>query len=93
MNLALNGMARPLRDAFPKSQGGIRMKVPVMQFADDCIITGPSQTFLANEVQPRVEQFLAERGLTRSPEQTRITPMEDGFAVVGTHGRKYRGQL
>jgi RNA-directed DNA polymerase len=93
MNLALNGMERHIKEAFPPSHRGIRTKVHVIKFADDFIVTGPSKTCLAEEVQPLVEQFLAARGLTLSPEKTRITHIEDGFDFLGTHVRKYRGKL
>jgi hypothetical protein len=46
MNLALNGLERHIKDAFPKSQGGVRMKVHTIRFADDfvrheaCVVHG-----------------------------------------------------
>jgi RNA-directed DNA polymerase len=93
MNLALNGLERHIKDAFPKTQGGTRTKVHVIRFADDFIITGRSEAFLEYEVRPLVESFLAERGLTLSHEKTRVTHIEDGFDFLGTHVRKYRGKL
>jgi RNA-directed DNA polymerase len=36
MTLALNGMERHMREAFPPSSKGIRTKVHVIKFADDC---------------------------------------------------------
>jgi RNA-directed DNA polymerase len=93
MNLALNGMERHIKEAFPQSQGGIRTKVHGSKCADDFIATGPSKTCLEDEVQPLVEQFLAARGLELSCEKTRITHIEDGLDFLGTHGRKYRGKL
>jgi RNA-directed DNA polymerase len=35
MNLALNGLERRIKDAFPTSQGGTRTKIHVIRFADD----------------------------------------------------------
>ena len=93
MNLALNGLERHIKGAFPAFQGAHRTKVHVIRFADDFIITGQSKAFLEQEVQPLVEQFLAERGLALSHEKTRITHIEDGFDFLGTHVRKYRGKL
>jgi RNA-directed DNA polymerase len=93
MNLALNGLERYLKDAVAKSQGGIQTKVHVIRFADDFIVTGYSKAFLEGEVQPLVEQFLAERGLALSHEKTRVTHIEDGFDFLGMHVRKYRGKL
>jgi RNA-directed DNA polymerase len=93
MNLALNGLERHIKDAFPKSQGGVRMKVHTIRFADDFIITGRSKAVLEDEVRPLVESFLAERGLVLSHAKTRITHIEDGFDFLGTHVRQYRGKL
>src|SRR5262245_11483225 len=53
------------------------------------IITGTSQLLLQYEVQPLVEQFLAERGLELSHEKTRITRIEDGFDFLGQTVRRY----
>ena len=91
MNLALNGLERHIKSAFPASQGGIRTKIHVMRFADDFIITGRTKSSLEDHVRPLVASFLAERGLALSPEKTRVTHIEDGFDFLGTHVRKYRG--
>ena len=93
MNLALTGLERHIKGAFPTFQGTHRTKVHVIRFADDCIITGNSKGFLEQEVQPRVAQFLAERGLELSQEKTRVTHIEEGFDFLGTRVRKYRGKL
>jgi RNA-directed DNA polymerase len=91
MNLALNGLERHIKSAFPASQGGVRTKVHVIKFADDFIITGRTKSSLEDNVRPLVASFLAERGLALSPEKTRVTHIEDGFDFLGTHVRKYRG--
>lgn len=57
------------------------------------IITGVSEALLADEVQPLVEQFLMERGLTLSQEKTRIVHSETGFDFLGFNVRKYHGKL
>jgi RNA-directed DNA polymerase len=93
MNLALNGLERHIKGAFPTFQGHTRTKVHVIRFADDFIVTGRSKAFLEDEVRPLVEQFLAERGLALSQQKTRVTHIEDGFDFLGTHVRKYRGKL
>ena len=93
MNLALTGLERHVKSAFPAYQGTQRTKVHVIRFADDFIITGKSRDFLEQEAQPLVEQFLAERGLELSPEKTRVTHIEEGFDFLGTRIRKYDGKL
>lgn len=91
MNLALNGLERHIKHAFPAFQGGVRTKVHVIRFADDFIITGRTKSSLEDDVRPLVASFLAERGLALSPEKTRVTYIEDGFDFLGTQVRKYRG--
>jgi len=93
MNLALTGLERHITGAFPTFQGTHRTKVHVIRFADDFIITGSSKDFLEQEVQPLVEQFLAERGLALAREKTRVTHIEEGFDFLGTCVRKYHGKL
>lgn len=93
MNLALNGLKWHIKQAFPRYQGHTRTKVHAIRFADDFIVTGRSKSFLEDEVQPLVEQFLAERGLALSSEKTRATHIEDGFDFLGVHVRKYHGKL
>ena len=92
MNLALTGLERHITGALPTFQGTHRPKVHVIRFADDCIITGSSKDFLEQDVQPLVEQVLAERGLALAQEKTRVTHIEEGFDFLGTHVRKYRGK-
>src|SRR5713226_5982320 len=57
------------------------------------LISGSSQEVLEQEVQPAVEQFLRERGLSLSREKTVITHIENGFDFLGQNVRKYRGKL
>ena len=52
-----------------------------------------AHSLLEHEVQPLVEQFLKERGLTLSGEKTLMTHIEDGFDFLGQHVRKYNGKL
>ena len=87
MNLALTGVERHIKGAFPTFQGTHRTKGHVLRFADDFIITGSSTGFLEQAVQPRVAQVLAERGLELSREKTRVTHIEEGFDFLGTRGR------
>jgi RNA-directed DNA polymerase len=93
MNLALNGWERHITGAFPTFQGHTRTTGHVISFSDDFVVTGRSKAFLEQEVQPLVEQFLAERGRALSHEKTQITHIEDGLDFLGVQVRKYRGKL
>src|SRR3546814_11874591 len=70
-----------------------KQKVNIVRYADDFIITGATKEVLENEVRPMVEEFLAARGLTLSPEKSKITHIDDGFDFLGFIVRKYDGKL
>jgi RNA-directed DNA polymerase len=96
-NMTLDGLERMLTEEFPNKKRrrleGIQQrgfKVNFVRYADDFIITGESKELLENEVRPRVETFLAERGLRLSPDKTKITDIYDGFDFLGFNIRKYQ---
>lgn len=91
-NLALDGLEPMLLQRYLKKNWN-RQKVNIVRYADDFIITGATKEVLENEVRPMVEEFLAKRGLTLSPEKTRITHIDDGFDFLGMNVRKYDGKL
>jgi RNA-directed DNA polymerase len=96
-NLALDGLERRLREAFPVQvmRNGVRYstKVNLIRYADDFVITGRSREQLETEVRPLVTGFMRERGLELSPEKTVVTHIDAGFDFLGQHVRKYRGKL
>lgn len=93
-NLTLDGLEAELRTNFPLCyKQKQRTTVHLVRFADDFIITGNSERQLRNEVQPIVEAFLRERGLSLSKDKTCITHIETGFDFLGQNIRKYHGKL
>ncbi|WP_220700743.1 reverse transcriptase domain-containing protein [Paraburkholderia sp. BL23I1N1] len=92
MNMTLDGLEKMLRAKYRKGNNN-PSKVNIVRYADDLIITGATREVLADEVRPMVGQFLAERGLSLSPEKTRITHIDDGFDFLGMNVRKYGGKL
>jgi RNA-directed DNA polymerase len=68
-------------------------RVNFVRYADDFIITGKSRQILENQFKPAVEAFLAERGLTLSPEKTMITYIKDRFNFLGKTFRKHGNTL
>lgn len=94
-NLALDGLEAVLHSHFGKknTKASYKTKVNYVRYADDFIITGISKESLENEVKPLVEAFMAERGLTLSPEKTVITHIDEGFDFLGQNLRKYEGKL
>ncbi|MGV6475151.1 group II intron reverse transcriptase/maturase [Azotobacter vinelandii] len=95
-NLVLDGLESQL-GAFLKGQLGVmkakKLKVNVVRYADDFVITGASPEVLESEIRPWIEQFLAVRGLRLSPEKTRIVHIDQGFDFLGWNFRKYKGKL
>ncbi|GAB2912369.1 group II intron reverse transcriptase/maturase [Paraburkholderia jirisanensis] len=95
-NVTLNGLERELI-AHLGAKFGVakakKLKVNVVRYADDFVITGDSKEILESEVRPWVEAFLAVRGLQLSEEKTRITHIDDGFDFLGWNFRKYSGKL
>lgn len=95
-NLTLDGLERLLRERFKARHGpgprGRKLwhnpRVHLIRYADDFVITGRSREQLETEVRPLVEAFLRERGLTLSPEKTKITHVSEGFDFLGQHVRK-----
>jgi RNA-directed DNA polymerase len=91
-NVTLNGLERELGKYLGASKTR-KLKIHVVRYADDFVITGASKEALESEVRPWVETFLAVRGLQLSEEKTRITHIDDGFDFLGWNFRKYSGKL
>ncbi len=94
-NMALDGLETVLESHFGKknTKASYKTKVNYVRYADDFIITDISQELLEDEVKPLIEAFMAERGLTLSPEKTVITHIDEGFDFLGQNLRKYKGKL
>ncbi|HBA71180.1 MAG TPA: group II intron reverse transcriptase/maturase [Geobacter sp.] len=87
-NCTLDGLEAAVKAVTP-----YRSKVNVIRYAADFVITGKTKELLEETIKPEVEKFLKERGLTLSPEKTRITRIEDGFDFLGQNPRKYSGKF
>ncbi len=57
--------------------------------ADDCIVTATSREVLEETVLPRINAFLAARGVRLSPTKTVITHISQGFDFLGQTLRQY----
>lgn len=91
-NLALDGLEAAVLGQFPERLKRQR-KIHFIRFADDFVVIGSSNELLETDIKPRIETFLAERGLTLSVEKTKITDIEEGFDFLGQNVRKYDGKL
>ncbi|MCQ3978650.1 MAG: group II intron reverse transcriptase/maturase [Anaerolineae bacterium] len=89
-NMALDGLEHKLREQYPRdTRLSRRVKVNLVRYADDFIITGSRPELLETEVKPLVMEFLKTRGLELSEEKTEITHVKDGFDFLGQNIRKY----
>ena len=86
-NMVLDGMEEVIKKA---ARG---LKVNLVRFADDLVITADSREILETRIIPALTAFLATRGLRLSKEKTRITHIDDGFDFLGQNIRKYKGTL
>ena len=87
MNMTLDGIETMIRQKFPAWR---RSKVNMIRYADDFVITAPSQELIENVIAPMVHNFLKERSLEISPEKTRTTLVTDGFDFLSQTIRKRR---
>jgi RNA-directed DNA polymerase len=91
-NMTLDGLEAMLGEKFVRAKSS-GLKMNMVRYADDFIITGNSKEWLEQEVKPAVVEFLAERGLVLSPEKTKITHIREGFDFLGWNIRQYDGKL
>ncbi len=85
-NMVLDGL-----EAVVHGSPGQRRKhhLHYIRWADDFIVTASSREVLEHTVRPRIETFLAERGVRLSPTKTRITPLTAGVEFLGQTIRKF----
>lgn len=91
-NATLNGLDIQLKRHLADKLGvkkAEKLKIQVVRYADDFVITATSKELLEQEVKPWVEQFLSVRGVELSQEKTRITQIHQGFDFLGWSFRKY----
>ncbi|MYM40489.1 group II intron reverse transcriptase/maturase [Duganella qianjiadongensis] len=95
-NWTLNGLESELITYLGTLYGktkASKLKVGVVRYADDFIITGSSRELLEEVIKPWIIQFLATRGLRLSEAKTRIVHINEGFDFLGWNFRKYSGKL
>ncbi|WP_053191491.1 group II intron reverse transcriptase/maturase [Pseudomonas corrugata] len=91
-NMVLDGLEVQLKQHLGVTKAK-KLKINVVRYADDFVITGSSKEVLENQIKPWVEQFLAVRGLQLSPEKTHVVHIDQGFDFLGWSFRKYDGKL
>jgi len=99
-NIALDGMERLFgaedargRYVRPSLRHGLNRGVSLIRYADDLVVTAPTQDILLTHLVPELTRFLGERGLQLSKAKTRIVHVEDGIDFLGFNVRRYRGTV
>jgi RNA-directed DNA polymerase len=96
LNVALHGLeeAAGVRYVTSGKQAGetVRGTPVVVRYADDLVALCHSQE-QARQVQARLAEWLAPRGLTFNQEKTTIVSLEDGFDFLGFNVRRYHQKL
>jgi RNA-directed DNA polymerase len=99
-NIALDGMERLFhcegsngRQIPPRRRPGLDRGVSLVRYADDFVVTAPSREVLETYVKPKLEAFLAERGLAFSDAKTRIVHINEGFNFLSFTIRRFKGKL
>ncbi len=86
-NIALHGMEEAIGVKYD-SRGQLLGKRAVVRYADDFVCFCETKED-AERVQDILAQWLKPRGLTLSPEKTRIAHLTEGFDFLGFHVRHY----
>jgi RNA-directed DNA polymerase len=97
-NIALDGMERLFgaedkkdRHLPPSRRGDANRGIGLVRYADDLVVTAPTREVLETYVVPKLNAFLAERGLQLSEAKTRIVHIDEGFNFLGFTVRRHRG--
>lgn len=86
MNIVMDGLEKELDLKYPRWKHWC--KANFIRYADDFIITAASREMIKEEIEPLVKKFLSERGLSLSPEKTKITHIDDGFDFLSQTTRR-----
>ncbi|WP_348629336.1 group II intron maturase-specific domain-containing protein [Methylobacterium sp. 17Sr1-1] len=99
-NVALDGMERLFgaedargRYVRPSLRRGENRGVSLIRYADDLVVTAPTQEVLQTHVVPALSRFLGARGLQLSEAKTRIVHIDDGVDFLGFTVRRIRGKV
>jgi len=96
LNVALHGLEEAAGVRYMISGMHAGDTVPgspvVVRYADDLVALCHSEEE-ARQVQARLAEWLAPRGLTFNQDKTRVVSLEDGFDFLGFNVRRYRRKL
>ena len=94
-NIALTGLDEALGIEYKKIERKDTVtysntsKYTMIRYADDFVVLCKTKED-AEQVYELLEDYLIERGITLSPEKTKITHLKDGFDFLGFNIRSYK---
>jgi RNA-directed DNA polymerase len=89
-NMVLDGLSDHVAKAVaPHAKRGKSMKVLLVRYADDFVVTGENPEILNSVVMPAINAFLEPRGLSLNPSKTVVTNLRAGFVFLGFHFKIY----
>jgi RNA-directed DNA polymerase len=92
-NMTLDGLEGAIQKALDRKRNwNNKNKINVIRYADDFVVTAVDE-MAAVRAQEAAIEFLKSRGLTLSPEKTKITHIDEGFDFLGWNFRKYDGKM
>lgn len=98
-NIALDGMEREFgaenqkgQYVSPARRKGQNQGISLIRYADDLVVTAPSQAILEDYVIPKLQSFLEKRGLQLNQAKTQIIHRTVGFNFLGFTLRYFRTQ-
>ena len=86
----MNAQGRYLQ---PAQRSGRNKGISLIRYADDFVVTAPSKEVIEEYVLPKLQTFLAERGLSLNRGKTQIVHRDEGFNFLGFNIRNYKGKL
>ena len=92
-NIGLHGLENFLKQFKKKHKCGKKAdKYGFVRYADDFIVTATNQEDI-EEILPKIEQWLSQRGLQLNREKTRIAHISEGINFLGFNLKQYNGKL
>lgn len=88
-NMVLDGLEAVIcGSGYYKRKHGINY----VRYADDFIVTAKTRQVLEEEIIPKINTFLAPRGVQLSEQKTKVTHISKGFDFLGQSIRKYESR-
>ncbi len=92
-NIGLHGLEIFLNQFEKNIKGNHKSnKYGFIRYADDFIVTATRQEDI-EEILPKIEQWLSQKGLQLNKEKTQIVHINEGFNFLGFNLRHYNGKL